>query len=64
MNIVGRSAWQRERPPRGLRGRYIDEVNERGLLPEAWGDEKYNVSRLIEGDIRVRPEEVRLLGAG
>ena len=49
---------------RELRDRYLEQVNSGLLLPEAWGDGKYNVSRLIEGDIRVRPEEVRLLRAG
>jgi len=49
---------------RELRGRYLEEVNERGLLPEAWGGGKYNVSRLIEGDTRVKPEEVGRWGQG
>lgn len=49
---------------RELRDRYLEAVNERGLLPEAWGDGKYNVSRMIEGDVRMRPEEVRMLGGG
>lgn len=49
---------------RELRDRYLEAVNERGLLPEAWTDGKYDVSRALERDegIRVRPEDARLLG--
>lgn len=41
-----------------LRDRYLEEVNERGLPSEAWGEGKYNVCLLIADDIRVKPEEV------
>jgi len=38
-------------------------VNERGLLPGGWTDGKYDVSRALESDerMRVRPPEARFL---
>jgi len=48
---------------RELRDRYLEAVNERGLLPGGWTDGKYDVSRALESDerIRVRPPEARFL---
>lgn len=59
---------------RELRDRFLEAVNERGLLPEAWDADggKYDVSRQLPDtggtpvppeSIRIRPEEVRLLDA-
>lgn len=33
---------------RELRDRYLEAVNEQGLLPEAWSAGKYDVSRQLE----------------
>lgn len=50
--------YTRERPPESRAvARREDSVG-------AWGDRKYNVSRLIEGDIHMKTVEVRLLVAG
>ena len=48
---------------RELRDRYLEAVNERGLLPGAWTDGKYDVSRALDSDDHtpVRPQEARLL---
>ncbi len=45
--------------------RFLDEVNDQGLLPEGWTQGKYDVSRprMLEGDFTAQPEASRLLDA-
>ena len=49
---------------RELCARFLDEVNDQGLLPEGWTQGKYDVSRpqLLQGTTEVT-EKIRLLDA-
>ena len=50
---------------RELCARFLDGVNDQGLLPEGWNQGKYDVSRprTLEGNFTVQPEDSRLLDA-